>query len=215
MDDAHADPMQRNLPSARLGLRSSLRVPIKFDGRLVAALVLFLSFTPGFYTQKDVIDRAQNRRSSRARAVARQPAGGERARGCGRRARRSRLESRVKALTEELDARTGFRRVVGDSHAWRQVLTQATQVAPTDTTALLLGESGTGKEVAARFIHRASPRARRSVRGHQLRGAAGAAARGGAVRLRAGCLHGRDTDQAGAARAGLRRHAVPRRGRPR
>jgi transcriptional regulator with PAS, ATPase and Fis domain len=37
-------------------------------------------------------------------------------------------------------------------------LTQATQVAPTDTTALLLGESGTGKEVAARFIHRASSR---------------------------------------------------------
>jgi two-component system response regulator FlrC len=39
------------------------------------------------------------------------------------------------------------------------VLTQATQVAPTETTVLLLGESGTGKEVAARFVHRASPRA--------------------------------------------------------
>jgi len=37
-------------------------------------------------------------------------------------------------------------------------LTQATQVAATETTALLLGESGTGKEVVARFIHRASPR---------------------------------------------------------
>jgi GAF domain-containing protein len=49
MDDAHADPVQRNLPSARLGLRSSLRVPIKFDGRLVAALVCRRSrraFTP-------------------------------------------------------------------------------------------------------------------------------------------------------------------------
>jgi sigma-54 specific flagellar transcriptional regulator A len=51
--------------------------------------------------------------------------------------------------------------VVGDSHAWRQVLTQATQVAPTDTTALLLGESGTGKEVAARAIHDLSPRRQR------------------------------------------------------
>jgi two-component system response regulator FlrC len=38
------------------------------------------------------------------------------------------------------------------------VLTQATQVASTETTVLLLGESGTGKEVVARFIHRASPR---------------------------------------------------------
>src|SRR6185436_8642720 len=41
---------------------------------------------------------------------------------------------------------------------WRQVLTQATQVASTETTVLLLGESGTGKEVVARFLHRASPR---------------------------------------------------------
>jgi Nif-specific regulatory protein len=70
------------------------------------------------------------------------------------------LEARVKALVEELDARTGFRRVVGDSMAWRAVLTQATQVAPNETTVLLLGESGTGKEVVARFVHRASPRVR-------------------------------------------------------
>ena len=73
-------------------------------------------------------------------------------------ARASRLESRVNALTEELDARTGYRRVVGGSAQWRQVLTQATQVASTDTTVLLLGESGTGKEVVARFLHRASER---------------------------------------------------------
>jgi transcriptional regulator with PAS, ATPase and Fis domain len=38
------------------------------------------------------------------------------------------------------------------------VLKQATQVAATETTALVQGESGTGKEVVARFIHRASPR---------------------------------------------------------
>jgi transcriptional regulator with GAF, ATPase, and Fis domain len=69
-----------------------------------------------------------------------------------------RLESRVHELTEELDARTGYRRVVGQSPPWKQVLMQATQVAATDTTALLLGESGTGKEVVARFLHRASSR---------------------------------------------------------
>ena len=38
------------------------------------------------------------------------------------------------------------------------MLTQATQVAATETTVLLLGESGTGKEVIARFLHRASSR---------------------------------------------------------
>src|SRR6202008_2047981 len=73
--------------------------------------------------------------------------------------RARKLETRVRALTEELDSRTGYRRVVGESMQWRQVLTQATQVAATETTVLLLGESGTGKEVVARFIHRASARA--------------------------------------------------------
>ena len=38
------------------------------------------------------------------------------------------------------------------------MLTQAAQVAATETTVLLLGESGTGKEVVARFLHRASAR---------------------------------------------------------
>jgi two-component system NtrC family response regulator len=156
IDDALADPIQRNLPSAKLGLRSSLRAAIRFDGNLAAAVV-FLSFTPGFYQQKDVLiaRRIADRlalglsRDSRQEANKRAEAADERA---------SRLESRLKALTEELDARTGYRRVVGDSYAWREVLTQATQVAPTDTTALLLGESGTGKEVVARFVHRASTR---------------------------------------------------------
>ena len=65
---------------------------------------------------------------------------------------------RVRALTEELNARSGYRRVVGNSPSWRQALTEAAQVATTETTVLLLGESGTGKEVVARFIHRASAR---------------------------------------------------------
>ncbi len=73
-------------------------------------------------------------------------------------ARAARLEARVRALSDELDSRTGYRRVVGESVPWRQVLTQATQVSATETTVLLLGESGTGKEVIARFLHRASSR---------------------------------------------------------
>jgi transcriptional regulator with GAF, ATPase, and Fis domain len=72
--------------------------------------------------------------------------------------RAARLEARVRELTDELDSRTGYRRVIGESPAWRNVLTQATQVAATETTALLLGDSGTGKEVVARFVHRGSAR---------------------------------------------------------
>jgi transcriptional regulator with PAS, ATPase and Fis domain len=74
------------------------------------------------------------------------------------RARAERLEVRVKSLAAELDIRSGLGRAIGHSPEWTNVLKQATQVAATETTALVQGESGTGKEVVARFIHRASPR---------------------------------------------------------
>jgi transcriptional regulator with PAS, ATPase and Fis domain len=47
---------------------------------------------------------------------------------------------------------------VGTSHAWREVVRRATQVAATEATTCLQGESGTGKEVIARLIHHRSPR---------------------------------------------------------
>jgi two-component system response regulator AtoC len=70
----------------------------------------------------------------------------------------ARLEAQVATLSRELEARSGVRRVVGRSQSWKDVLTQATRVAQTETTVLLTGESGTGKEVVARFIHHASRR---------------------------------------------------------
>jgi two-component system, response regulator FlrC len=54
---------------------------------------------------------------------------------------------------------TERRAPVGDSALMREVLTAVDDVAPANTTVLLLGESGTGKEVFARFIHGLSERA--------------------------------------------------------
>jgi transcriptional regulator with GAF, ATPase, and Fis domain len=155
-DDLQADPIQRLGDAAKVGYRSALRVPIRLSGEYVAG-VSFLSFTPGLYTPADV---AVGRRIADRMMVsfARERAAALSKRAEEAAARATKLEQRVQALTEELDARTGFRRVAGESKVWRQVLTQAAQVAATDTTALLLGESGTGKEVVARFIHRASSR---------------------------------------------------------
>jgi two-component system response regulator HydG len=49
---------------------------------------------------------------------------------------------------------------IGTSIEFRKVLLVADQVAPTDSTVLLMGDSGTGKELFARYIHRESKRGR-------------------------------------------------------
>jgi DNA-binding NtrC family response regulator len=49
--------------------------------------------------------------------------------------------------------------IVARSQAFRQALTLAQRVAPTDASVLILGENGVGKEVIAREIHRLSNRA--------------------------------------------------------
>lgn len=48
--------------------------------------------------------------------------------------------------------------IIGQSEALRRVLQMVEQVAPLDTTVLILGETGTGKELLARAIHNASQR---------------------------------------------------------
>jgi len=64
---------------------------------------------------------------------------------------------REEALRVQAIADAG-REIVGESSAIRQALTLIAKVAATDTTVLLCGESGTGKELAARAVHRTSPR---------------------------------------------------------
>ena len=73
-----------------------------------------------------------------------------------------RLKDQVEAenvcLREELIAVTGYGEIVGTSDAIRQMITHAQQVAPADSTVLILGETGTGKELLAHFIHGHSAR---------------------------------------------------------
>ncbi|GAB3573061.1 sigma 54-interacting transcriptional regulator [Hymenobacter daeguensis] len=61
-------------------------------------------------------------------------------------------------LQEEVKTSANFEEIIGTSPPLLQVFNQVTQVAPTDTTVLILGESGTGKELFARAIHNLSAR---------------------------------------------------------
>ncbi|MET0164493.1 MAG: sigma 54-interacting transcriptional regulator, partial [Vicinamibacterales bacterium] len=155
-DDLTAEVHEGAKVLVKLGFRSGMRVPVRLEGKTVAALVFMSSKLANFTVDHVSIGRRIAGRVALSLSRERGVEATRRADEATDRA--SRLEARVRALTEELDSRTGYRRVVGESVEWRQVLKQATQVAATETTVLLLGESGTGKEVVARFIHRASSR---------------------------------------------------------
>jgi len=61
-------------------------------------------------------------------------------------------------LKKEMECHHGFDQFVGESREMQKVYRRIIQVAATDSTVLVSGESGTGKELAARAIHKNSPR---------------------------------------------------------
>jgi transcriptional regulator with GAF, ATPase, and Fis domain len=66
------------------------------------------------------------------------------------------LEQENERLTVEISQE---RSLVGEGERMKEVYQFLKRAAPTDSTVLIEGESGTGKELAARALHRNSPRA--------------------------------------------------------
>ncbi len=82
-----------------------------------------------------------------------------------RKRREERTQNENLVLREEIERSSMFEEIVGSSEGLRQVLTQVSKVAPTDSTVLILGETGTGKELIARAIHNLSKRSTRAFIG--------------------------------------------------
>jgi len=72
-----------------------------------------------------------------------------------------RLHGQVQLFAQEFKERYHFEKIIGRSHAIRDVLGRVVKIAPTDAIVLITGESGTGKELIARAVHANSKRADR------------------------------------------------------
>ena len=140
----------------RFGVRSALRVLMPLGTEVFGSL-FFLSRQTDRFSEEDV-DFARRVADHLALALSHERLAEAARSQAESRETAARLEAQVATLTRELEARTGQRRVVGQSKQWKDVLAHAARVAHTETTVLLTGESGTGKEVVARFIHHASRR---------------------------------------------------------
>jgi PAS domain S-box-containing protein len=76
---------------------------------------------------------------------------------------RDRLQAENAYLQAEVRNEGRFGSIVGESTALQDVLEQIDQVAPTNSSVLIIGESGTGKEAMARAIHDLSARSDRPL----------------------------------------------------
>jgi PAS domain S-box-containing protein len=109
--------------------------PIRRDGRLAGAVVVFRDITERKRAEADL-------RYALAEV----------------RALKEQVQARNAYLQEEIDRAHDFGEIVGESQPLREMLRVVAQVAPTDATVLIQGESGTGKELVARAVHELSDR---------------------------------------------------------
>ncbi len=146
----------------RIGLRSNLGIPLRVGGR-VMGVVAFTAFHRTRAWPEDLIVRLKIVGEVFAQALA-----------------RSRRESELTAalaeitrLKERLEAENDYLRqacrtrpgpaLASRSPRFNRVIEEIVQVAPTNSTVLLLGETGTGKELLADAIHAMSDQRHRPM----------------------------------------------------
>jgi formate hydrogenlyase transcriptional activator len=139
----------------RLGLQSSMYVPVSIKGTPAAALVVASKAAYAF-TPKD-LQNLQSLAAELALALENLLAF-ERIKLLS-----EQLEQEKSYLSEEIKTSHNFEEIIGTSPALLTVFERIAQVAPTDYTVLVTGETGTGKELVARAVHNRSRRRGRAM----------------------------------------------------
>jgi transcriptional regulator with GAF, ATPase, and Fis domain len=148
---------------ARLGTKSNVTVPLIVSGQIIGALA-FGSMREERQWSPDIVSRLRLLGQVFASALARRRAELDLRQALEENARlRDQLIEENVYLQHEVKELHGSSALTGQSPAMRRILGQIEQVAPTNTTVLLVGETGTGKELLATAIHERSPRRNRAM----------------------------------------------------
>ena len=125
----------------------------------------------------------------------------------------ARLEADNAYLKEEIKSYHDFDEIVGESAPLRLALTRLAQVAPTNSSVLLLGPTGTGKELFARAVHERSRRHARPLVRVNCAALPPTLVESELFGHEKGAFTGAVGDAPGTLRTGRRRHDLPRRDR--
>ena len=142
----------------RLNTASWISVPLSFDGR-VAAIAAFSTVGRTRTWSPDLIHRLFLIAGVLAQVVARKQRDHALQQAIEETNRlKNQLQAENVYLRHESRDRLAPVHIIGSCESLRRAVAQAEQVAPTDSTVLLLGETGTGKELFASYIHSLSLR---------------------------------------------------------
>jgi formate hydrogenlyase transcriptional activator len=156
-------PRQAIAVRGQTGVSSILGVPASVAGRVVCALVLQSSRLTRRWPQP-LVERLQLVAEILGSALqCRNHENAMRASVAEIQRLNARLEADNVCLKEEIKSYHDFDEIVGESAALRLALARLAQVAPTNSTVLLLGPTGTGKELFARAVHERSRRHARAL----------------------------------------------------
>ena len=114
--------------------------PIRRQGELLGAVVVFRNLTEIKQSEENL-----RRALSEVEAL------------------KNRLQDENLYLQGEITTRQGFKEIIGQSAAIKQVLEAVATVAPTEASVIISGETGTGKELVARALHSLSSRSDKTL----------------------------------------------------